>query len=155
MPGPKHLDPELSPLHFFGAEFRRARETAGMSQGAFAATVPCDTSIVSRVEGGELAPSDAFIEATSRTFPDRDWLVRFHQASPKWSKNRPIPRWFEDYLRAEREAHTLRIWQPILIPGPFQTGEYARELFRVEQPDLDGEGLGRAGSAAAGTAGHL
>jgi hypothetical protein len=112
-----------------------------MSQGAFGATVPCDTSVVSRVEGGELAPSDAFIEATRRAFPDADWLVRFHLVSPKWGRNQPIPRWFEDYLGAERDAHTLRIWQPLIVPGPFQTPDYARELFRVEQPDLTDEGL--------------
>jgi transcriptional regulator with XRE-family HTH domain len=141
MPAPRQLDPELSPVHYFGAEFRRARETTNMSQGAFAATVPCDTSVVSRVEAGEVAPSDGFIEAMTRAFPNLDWLVRFWRASSKWSKNRPVPRWFEDYTRAEGEAHTLRIWQPLIIPGPFQTADYARELFRVEQPDLTDDEL--------------
>jgi Domain of unknown function (DUF5753) len=30
-----------------------------------------------------------------------------------------------------REAHTIRTWQPIIIPGPLQTPEYARVLFEV------------------------
>lgn len=37
--------------------------------------------------------------------------------------------WFEDYLEAERDAHTLRIWQPLIVPGPLQTADYARALF--------------------------
>ena len=39
------------------------------------------------------------------------------------------PRWFEDWLNAEREATTLRIWQPFLVPGILQTADYARALF--------------------------
>jgi hypothetical protein len=31
VPGKRDLDPEMSPLHFFGAEVRRAREAAGMT----------------------------------------------------------------------------------------------------------------------------
>jgi transcriptional regulator with XRE-family HTH domain len=134
MPAPRDIDPGQSPLHWFGKEFRRAREAAGMTQGAFAAIVPCDVSLVSRVEGGELGPNDAFIAAMARTFPGHDWLVRFCQVSPRWNKNANVPIWFEDYLGQERVAHMLRIWQMRLFPGPFQTAGYARELFRAELP---------------------
>src|SRR6266487_3106886 len=41
----------------------------------------------------------------------------------------PIPNWFESWLEAERAAHALRLWSPILIPGLLQTAEYARALF--------------------------
>jgi DNA-binding transcriptional regulator YiaG len=140
MPAPKQLNPELSPLHYFGAEFRRVREAAKMSQGTFAATVPCDVSTVSRIEGGELGPNDAFVVAMLGAFPELAWLGRFYEASRKWS-NGPVPPWFEDYLRAETQAHTLRIWQPLIVPGPFQSSDYARELFKVEQPDLTNERL--------------
>ena len=134
MPAPREIDPGQSPAHWFGKEFRRAREAAGMTQGAFAAIVPCDVSLVSRIEGGELAPNEAFVAAMRRTFPDRDWLVRFCEVSPRWNKTTGVPKWFEDYLQHEREAHTLRLWHTSLIPGPFQTADYARELIRVEQP---------------------
>jgi hypothetical protein len=134
MPAPREIDPGQSPAHWFGKEFRRAREAAGMTQGAFAAIVPCDVSLVSRIEGGELAPNEAFVAAMRRTFPDRDWLVRFCAASPRWNKTTGVPKWFEDYLQHEREAHTLRLWHTSLIPGPFQTADYARELIRVVHP---------------------
>jgi hypothetical protein len=134
MPAPREIDPGQSPAHWFGKEFRRAREAAGMTQGAFGAIVLCDVSLVSRVEGGELAPNEAFIAAMRRTFPDRDWLVRFCESSPRWNKTPVVPVWIEDYLGRECEAHTLRLFHTSLVPGQFQTADYARELFRVVQP---------------------
>ena len=38
--------------------------------------------------------------------------------------DRPIPSWFENWLEAEGEAHTLRLWSAILVPGLLQTAEY-------------------------------
>ena len=41
----------------------------------------------------------------------------------------PIPSWFGSWLEAEREAHMLRLWSPVLVPGLLQTAGYARALF--------------------------
>jgi hypothetical protein len=129
MPAPKHLDPEQSPAHFFGAEFRRARESASISQTTFGVSVPCDVSTVSRVESGQLAPSDAFLDAALSAFPELSILVRFYRASGKWNAgNGPVPRWFEEWLRAEDKAVSLRYWQPIIVPGICQSADYARAL---------------------------
>jgi hypothetical protein len=38
---------------------------------------------------------------------------------------------------------TLRIWQPLIIPGLLQTAEYARALFLGDRPDLDEDALSR------------
>ena len=54
----------------------------------------------------------------------------------------PVPAWFEDWLEAEREALTLRYWQPIIIPGLFQTAEYARALLLAAQTDTSDEAIG-------------
>ena len=40
MPAKRDLDPGASPLHFFGAEVRRAREAAGMTLADLGAVVP-------------------------------------------------------------------------------------------------------------------
>jgi hypothetical protein len=40
VPRIRSLDPALSPLHFYGAELRRAREAAGMTLAEFGALVP-------------------------------------------------------------------------------------------------------------------
>lgn len=137
MPAPKQLDPDQSAAHFFGAEFRRARESVKMSQTTFGVSVPCDVSTVSRVEDGQLSPSDAFLDATLTAFPELALLVRFYRASGKWSAGSgPVPAWFEEWLRAERTAISLRVWAPMLIPGLLQTAEYARALLlHGIQPD--------------------
>jgi len=49
----------------------------------------------------------------------------------------PIPSWFENWLEAEREAHTLRLWSPILVPGLLQTAEYARALLAAAGEDAE------------------
>ncbi len=128
MPAKRDLDPGASPLHFFGAEVRRAREAAGMTLADLGALVPCDASTVSKIEAGQLRPTERFVTACIETFPPLEWLGRFYEESQMWGDG-AIPRWFEDWLNAEREATTLRIWQPLLVPGLLQTADYARALF--------------------------
>jgi transcriptional regulator with XRE-family HTH domain len=129
MPAPRQLDGDQSPAHFFGKEFRRAREAANTSQTTFGVSVPCDVSTVSRVERGELSPSEAFLSATLTAFPELALLVRFYRASVRWNASSgPVPSWFEEWLIAEAKALSLRYWQPIIVPGLFQTADYARAL---------------------------
>ena len=128
MPAKRDLDPGASPLHFFGAEVRRARDAADMTLADLGALVPCDASTVSKIEAGQLRPTERFVAACIETFPQLEWLGRFHEDSQLWGDG-AIPRWFEDWLNAEREATTLRIWQPLLVPGLLQTADYARALF--------------------------
>lgn len=142
MPAPRQLDPDQSPAHFFGSEFRRARDSAKMSQSAFGATVPCDVSTVSRVEDGQLSPSDAFLTATLKAFPDLSLLVRFYRSSAKWNAaNGHVPRWFEEWLRAEQAASILRYWSPLILPALFHTDSYARALLLAAQTDTSDEAI--------------
>jgi hypothetical protein len=62
----------------------------------------------------------------------------------------PVPRWFEDWLIAEREAVSLRIWQPLIILGLLQTPEYARALFVAAQADVDDDALDQLVTARIG-----
>ncbi len=130
MPAKRDLDPGASPLHFFGAEVRRAREAAGMTLADLGATVPCDASTVSKIEAGILNPTERFLTACTEAFPGSDWLARFYRDCRTWGDG-PYPRWFEDWLNIEREASSLRIWQPLIIPGLLQTADYARALCRA------------------------
>src|SRR5580700_3572107 len=136
MPGKRDLDPGASPLHFFGAEVRRAREAAGITLAELGAMVPCDASTVSRIESGQLSPAERFAEACYEAFPQMGgWFGRFYRASLKWDG--PYPRWFEDWVDGEGQAKVLRYWAPLLVPGILQTAEYARALFRAWRTDDD------------------
>lgn len=47
--------------------------------------------------------------------------------------------WFRKFAAYERRAQVIRLWQPLVIPGLFQTAEYALALFEAGQaPDVDG-----------------
>jgi transcriptional regulator with XRE-family HTH domain len=142
MPGPRELHPTKSPLHFFGAEFRRARESAGMSQGEFSAKVPCDISTVSRVERGEREPSERFLEVIAETFPQLNLLLRFWSNSQGWPDS-DLRRWLRDWVQKyEERAVVIRWWEPLLVPGLLQTEEYARALCTTWRRD-DGDDVER------------
>jgi hypothetical protein len=134
MPKVRVLDPGASPLHFFGAEVRHARVAAGTSQAELGALAHCDGSVVSRVEAGLAEPPDGFAEACDAAFPDRSgFFARFWRDQQSWRG--PYPPWFLDWLIIERKAVTLRMWEPMLVPGLLQVEEYARAILASWRQD--------------------
>lgn len=130
-------DPAMSPPAFLGDELRRARLAAGFSsQEALAAQLGFDRSVVAKAETGERPPTPEVLEAWSQACAlDPQLFARL--ATLARSANGPVPSWFENWLEAEQEAVTLRLWSPILVPGLLQTAEYARALFIAAGEDFD------------------
>jgi transcriptional regulator with XRE-family HTH domain len=123
-------DPETSPTAFLGAELRRARMAAGFSsQEALAARLGFDRTVVSKSENGDRVPSadvlSAWCSACQITEPEL--FTRLAVLARRVEGM--VPPWFEGWLEAEREAHTLQMWSPVLMPGLLQTAEYAHALF--------------------------
>ena len=132
-------DPESNPASFLGAELRRARVAAGFSsQEALAAKLGYDRSVIAKAETGERPPSPEVADALqAELFPaGPDGLV-IRLATLARRAGGPIPSWFESWLEAERAAHMLRLWSPMLVPGLLQMGEYARALFLATGLDED------------------
>lgn len=142
MPRRNSRDPKTNLKARLGEKLANAREDAGFTtQAALADLLKVDRTVIGKAESGERPPSDPVLQA---------WIEECHienvelintLAELARSSDGPIPTWFEDYLQAEREAHTLRIWQPLIVPGPLQTADYARVLFtkaRVDPAKLDG-----------------
>jgi transcriptional regulator with XRE-family HTH domain len=128
-------DPETNPAAFFGAELRRARMTAGFaSQDALAARIGFDRSVVAKAETGQRPPTAEVLAAWCEACRLDDGLFGRLAVLARRADG-PVPTWFEDWLRAEGEAHTLRIWQPLIVPGLLQTPEYARALFLAAGAD--------------------
>jgi transcriptional regulator with XRE-family HTH domain len=122
-------DPETNPAAFLGDELRRARLTAGFtSQEALAAKLGFDRTVVAKAETGERPPTAEVLASWCQVCQLDDELFRRMAVLARRAEG-PVPTWFEDWLRAEGEAHTLRIWQPLIVPGLFQIPEYARALF--------------------------
>jgi transcriptional regulator with XRE-family HTH domain len=128
-------DPETNPAAFLGEELRRARVAAGFSsQDALAARLGFDRTVVAKAETGQRPPTvDVLAAWCQACHLDDDLFGRLAVLARR--ADGPVPTWFEDWLRAEGEAHTLRIWQPLIIPGLLQTAEYARALFLAAGAD--------------------
>jgi transcriptional regulator with XRE-family HTH domain len=137
MPVTRELDPGASPLAFFGAELRRARAAAGLSQEQLGQRIGYSAALVGKVETGERAPSRDFAKRCDQALPSMDGLfARLHALTQRWDGG--YPSWFADWVEAERRAASLCCWQPLLVPGLVQTADYARALFEAwRQADGD------------------
>ncbi len=128
MPAIRELDPTAGPLDFFGAEVRRWRNAAGLSQEQLGQRIGYSGALVGKVETGDRAPSLDFAEGCDRALPTADGLFgRLYELARHWDGG--YPSWFTEWVEAERRAITLRTWQPLLVPGLLQTPDYARALF--------------------------
>jgi transcriptional regulator with XRE-family HTH domain len=128
MPLIRELDPGASPAAFFGAELRRARAAAGLSQEQLGQHIGYSAAQVGKVETGERGPSHDFARRCDQTLPDADGLfTRLHALIQRWDGG--YPSWFAEWIEAERRAAALCWWEALLIPGLVQTEEYARALF--------------------------
>jgi transcriptional regulator with XRE-family HTH domain len=131
----RERDPDSDPAGFLGKELRRARLAAGFStQDALAAKLGFDRTVITKAESGTRPPTGDVLAAWCMVCGLDEELYR-GLAKLARSADGPIPAWFEDWLDAEGEAQSLRIWSPILIPGLLQVAEYARALFLAEQDD--------------------
>lgn len=125
----RELNPGESPAAHFGAEVRRERKKAGISQPQLGSLLNVDPSVVSRIETGKAEVDDNIAALLDETFPDKDgWFSRFRQESGSWGEQ--FKSWFEDWVvKGEQRASYLRWFEPLLIPGLLQTEGYARALF--------------------------
>ena len=134
---PQKRDPKTNPKAFLGKRLRLGRIAAGFnSQEALAARLGFDRSVVAKTETGDRPPTPDVLAAWCEAcgldvdlFADLAELAR--------TGDGPVPTWFEDYLEAEQEAHTLRIWSLVLVPGLLQTASYAHALFVAAGVDSD------------------
>src|SRR5580700_11235978 len=123
---------------WLGEELRRARLAAGYtSQDQFARELGFDRTVIVKAETGARPPSEDIAGRIAVMFPDLCNGLYVQLATIARKSNGPIPGWFADWLDAERQAHTLRIWQPLIVPGLLQTAEYARALFVAAGEDAD------------------
>ena len=127
----RELDPSAGPLQFFGAELRRARAAAGLSQDQLGQRLGYSSAQVGKVEVGERAPSQDFAQGCDQTFPEVGGLfTRIYQLTRRWDGG--YPSWFAEWIDLERRATSLRSWEPLVMPGLLQTADYARAVLAAD-----------------------
>lgn len=100
-------DPYSSPLAFFGAELKRLRERAGMTQGEVAKGTNYALSTVSAYETGKLIPPSEFAKLADKLFgtdghseDDEGDLTRLQHLVEHVS----VRPWFRDRVEVEKNS---------------------------------------------------
>src|ERR1700733_437224 len=102
-------DPETDPRARLGDELRRARIAAGFtSQETLAAKLGFDRTVITKAETGDRPPTPDVLAAWCHACHiDVDLFERWAALARR--ADGPVPSWFEDWLKAEREAQSLRV----------------------------------------------
>jgi len=133
----RELDPSAGPLEFFGAELRRWRMLAELSQEQLGQRVGYSAAQVGKVETGDRAPSPDLAQRCDTALPDAGGLfARLYALARRWDGGHPS--WFTGWLDAERRATSLCSWEPLLVPGLLQTADYARAVLGAGPVDSRG-----------------
>ncbi len=122
-----------------GTELRRLRERAGLTCEQVGRRLECSGTRISRIETGRInaRPGDVreLLETYGVTGPQADALVQLAREARRkgwWhAYGQVLPPWFETYLGMEAEAARLRDFQPLAMPGLFQTEDYAHAVLRA------------------------
>jgi transcriptional regulator with XRE-family HTH domain len=139
MPRRNSRDVRKNPKARLGEKLARARENAGFpTQAAFAEHLSIDRTVVGKAESGERPPSDLVLEAWIQVcqIENVELITTLVELARAMDDSDPIPSWFADYVAdVEAAAHTIRTWQPVIMPGLLQTPDYARALFTAMGED--------------------
>ncbi|MFE9886460.1 helix-turn-helix domain-containing protein [Streptomyces scopuliridis] len=109
---------------------RRQRQAGRLSQTDLGRLSRTSKSTISRIEGG-VPPIASHLPALfDQIFETDGHFKRLYEEVV----NQSFPALFRRRMAMERQATAIFEWSPTIVPGLFQTAEYARALFRSSNP---------------------
>lgn len=126
----KDLDPYTSPRAFYGAELRRLREAAGLSQVQLGEHAFCSDSYIAHFESGTRRPQEEASKLFDETLGSGEHLQRLCELA----RRTKLAEYFADAAELEKRALTISEYAPTLVPGLLQTETYARTVTRASLP---------------------
>ncbi|MBB1261624.1 helix-turn-helix domain-containing protein [Streptomyces alkaliterrae] len=129
-------EPAATAAGMFGEVLRHWRELCGMTQDQLARRIPCDRSLIARIEAGTRVPQDGFPAKCDKILKTGGLLARLWRRI-NWYEQVEHPDWFRRRAEMDAEAVALREYGTQVIPGLLQTEEYARVIFTVPDADDD------------------
>jgi transcriptional regulator with XRE-family HTH domain len=127
---------------FLGAVLRRARIAAGISsQDELADRLGYERTVIAKAESGQRPPSPDVARAYAQEFPQLNELIGTGLIE-EWADHvrktgGSFPKFFVDWVEAEKKAATLFYWAPILVPGLLQVESYARAILATEPDETE------------------
>lgn len=124
-----------------GAELKKAREEAGMTQEQVSRHFEWHAAKVTRIETARVAVTARDVRDLLLLYGVRDGdyldslvdLARQSRERTWWTDYRDFMR-PGNFVGMEAEASACRIWEPIILPGLFQTEGYMRALMLTGRP---------------------
>ncbi|MFD6433825.1 helix-turn-helix domain-containing protein [Streptomyces venezuelae] len=116
---------------FFGAELKRRREDAGLSQSALGVRVFVSGGYIGQFEQAIRKPQLDVAQRIDEVLQTDGFFERLWR---KLIKDQPFTEYFAHAAELERLATKICEFEPALIPGLLQTPEYARGLFSASNP---------------------
>jgi transcriptional regulator with XRE-family HTH domain len=130
---PQSRNPDNDASALLGDELRELRQAAGYRSQGEVTVLQADRSTLGRIETGERVPSADQLKALLDLYGVSGCLRRVYERLARVARataaDAPVRLWFSGYLEAEAAAHTIRVWQPLIVHGLFQTEAYATALF--------------------------
>lgn len=126
MPAVESVDPDTSFRHWIASDLRFFRERAGLSLSQLGRILGCTRHTVSNIEHArpgfnlndhQAARADAHFELNGHFTR----LLRYGRSAHD-------PDWFVQHVDIEARATVIKIYELAVVPGLFQTPEYARAL---------------------------
>ena len=145
----KPIGPTI-PRWQLGEELARLRKKADYTRQRIADRLRCSVSKIEKIEGGQVRSKLAELETmlTEYGVPQDEWpplleLQRLGATRGWWSKFGRLPQPFTEFLGLEMAAVTIRTFELAVIPGLFQTEDYARALTQSDTVGMTPEWLER------------
>ncbi len=119
-----------------GAELKRCREVAGLTQEQVSRRFEWHAAKVTRIETARVAVTPRDVKDLLDLYKVRDGeyrealtqLARAGRERAWWSEYRDLVP-VGEFTRLEADASVMRNWEPVVVPGLLQTEGYKRALF--------------------------
>src|SRR2546421_3135009 len=125
---PKELDGDANPRAFFGAELRRMRTDASLTQEELGARMFLSGAYIGQIEATTRAPNKQLAERFDAALEANGHFLRLYKMVERQREHRDF---FETYAELEPRATKIEQYAARLVPGLLQTRPYAREIFRA------------------------
>jgi hypothetical protein len=124
-----------------GAELKRCREAAGMTQEMVSREFEWHSAKVTRIETARVAVTPRDVKDLLQLYGVKD--EEYREALMTLARQSRERTWWTDYrdvmrpgsfVGLEAGASSMRAWEPIVMPGLLQTEAYIRALIRSGRP---------------------
>lgn len=125
-----------------GLALREVREQANLTMEALGQRLDLSRSAIGAFESGRNLPSQPVLETILRecgALEKFDVLneLRKDARKPGWWSTYRLPQWLKGYVGLENDALSAKVFSLELVPGLFQTENYARQLHAMSQLSHD------------------